>query len=302
MTCAGIGIFKKRRNKLFLNCPQKYIQKPKDQTILMSPEHLSNNISKKQSCLCVGLDSDIQKIPKHLLSHEDPLFEFNRQLIKATAPYTVAYKLNIAFYEAMGPKGWKSIAKTLKIIPSDILVIADAKRGDIGNTSKLYARTFFETYNFDALTIAPYMGEDSVTPFLEFENKWIFLLALTSNSGALDFQYHSDSKEELYQKVIRVSQHWAQQYPATLGYVVGATKTEQLADIRNQAPNAWFLVPGVGAQGGDLHAVCQLAATPFGGLLINSSRSIIYASQDRDFATQAEKVAKRLQEAMKQYF
>ena len=278
------------------------MQKPKDPIILMSPEHLSNCISKKQSCLCVGLDSDIQKIPAHLHAYEDPLFEFNRQIIEATSPYTVAYKLNIAFYEAMGPKGWESLAKTLEVIPDDILVMADAKRGDIGNTSKLYARTFFETYNFDALTIAPYMGKDSVTPFLEFENKWIFLLALTSNPGAKDFQYHSNSEEALYQRVIRISQQWAPEYPATLGYVVGATKTEQLADIRKKAPNAWLLVPGVGAQGGDLHTVCELAATSFGGLLINSSRSIIYAGQDQDFAVQAGKAAKHLQEAMKQYF
>ncbi len=268
----------------------------------MSPQDLSAYVSKKRSYLCVGLDTDIRKIPTHLLNSPEPVFEFNRQIVEATSPYAVAYKLNIAFYEAMGTKGWTSLAKTLEIIPKEMLVIADAKRADIGNTSKLYARTFFETFDFDAITVAPYMGEDSVTPFLSFKDKWVFLLALTSNPGALDFQYHQDGGELLYQRVIRVSQSWKPQFLANLGYVLGATRGEQLADVRKQVPNAWLLVPGVGAQGGDLHKVCKIGATPQGGLLINSSRSIIYASQDTDFAAQAGKVAKQFQTEMASYF
>ncbi|RMG22134.1 MAG: orotidine-5'-phosphate decarboxylase [Bacteroidetes bacterium] len=268
----------------------------------MSPSQLSASIRKKQSFLCVGLDTDPLKLPAHLLGEADPVFEFNRQIVAATAPYSVAYKLNIAFYEAQGSKGWDSLARTLEIIPEGMMVIADAKRGDIGNTSRLYARTFFETYNFDAITVAPYMGADSVAPFLEFEGKWVFLLVLTSNPGSRDFQYMHDGQEALYERVIRTAESWQQQYPATLAYVAGATRSDELARLRSRYPQAWFLVPGVGAQGGDLHAVCRKLATPRGEILINSSRGIIYASQGEDFAVQAGKMAAQLQLEMAKHF
>ena len=269
----------------------------------MKPEKLYHQISKKASFLCVGLDTELSRIPSHLQKAKDPIFEFNRQIIEATHSYAVAYKPNLAFYEALGPKGWDSLAKTLEVIPEDIFVIADAKRGDIGNTSRLYAKTFFETFHFDAVTIAPYMGKDSVSPFLEFEDKWVFLLALTSNPGSQDFQYHTDNGIPLYQSVLEKAQIWEKEYPGHLGFVVGATRAESLQEIRNIAPQSFLLVPGVGAQGGDLHSVCQYGKTELGGLLINSSRGIIYAGGDsEDFADKAGQAAKQLQEAMSAYF
>lgn len=267
----------------------------------MTPQQLFQQIQKKQSFLCVGLDTDLQKIPSWLLDFEDPVFEFNKRVIAATQEYAVAYKPNIAFYESLGPKGWESLQKTLELIPSEILTIADAKRGDIGNTSRMYARTFFETFDFDAVTIAPYMGEDSVTPFLEFENKWVFLLALTSNFGSQDFQHFSNGKQTLYQRVIDQSNKWADQHPGHLGYVVGATRAEYLASIRKQAPEAFFLVPGIGAQGGDLHAVCTAGKNDLGGLLINSSRGIIYAGEGENFEVKVGEAAGKLQGEMRAF-
>lgn len=264
----------------------------------MTPEKLFQQIEKKKSLLCVGLDTDPRRIPEHLKSEPDPVFAFNRAIIEATADYAVAYKPNIAFYEAMGPAGWESLQKTLEIIPEEIFTIADAKRGDIGNTSHQYARTFFETYNFDSVTIAPYMGRDSVEPFLEYEGKWVFLLALTSNAGSQDFQWFEDGSEKLFERVIRTSLSWAATQPGHLGFVVGATQAEQIGHIRNLAPESFFLVPGVGAQGGDLGAVCREGLNDLGGLLINSSRGIIYADSSKDFAKAAGGKAKGLQEAM----
>lgn len=266
----------------------------------MNKKELFLHIQEKRSCLCVGLDSDIRRIPAHLLSGPDPVFEFNRQIIEATADFAVAYKPNIAFYEAQGPAGWESLAKTLAVIPDDIMVIADAKRGDIGNTSRLYARAFFENLNCEAITVAPYMGKDSVQPFLEYENHWVFVLALTSNPGAEDFQWTRDEEETLYQKVVRRSQEWAAESPGELGYVVGATRPEYLAEIRSLAPEAFFLVPGVGAQGGDLESVMHHGLNDQCGLLINSSRGIIFASGGEDFAKAARGKAQALQLQMEQ--
>ena len=257
---------------------------------------LISQITQKKSLLCVGLDTDIQKIPHFLHDYADPVFAFNQKIIDATASFAVAYKINLAFYECMGKKGWETLEKTLDYIPKEIFTIADAKRGDIGNTSRMYAKTFFETYPFDSITVAPYMGEDSVKPFLEYEDKMVFLLALTSNKGAEDFQWFSDGKQPLYQKVIQQSQQWAQGSKGSLGYVVGATRPDDIAAIRAQAPDAFFLVPGVGAQGGDLHAICKNGANSQGGLLINSSRSILYASAGEDFAEKAAAEAHFLQQ------
>lgn len=267
----------------------------------MSPESLSQQIRAKGSFLCVGLDTDLQRIPSFLLDYEDPLWEFNRRIIEATKDYAVAYKPNLAFYEAQGPKGWESLQKTLELIPDEILTLADAKRGDIGNTSRLYAKAFFETLNFDAITVAPYMGEDSVGPFLDFEDKWVFLLALTSNPSAQDFQYFEQENEKLYQRVIRTSLSWEEKYAGHLGYVVGATRAESIGEIRKLAPDSFFLVPGIGAQGGDLGAVCQYGQNEQGGLLINSSRGIIYAGNGQDFAQQAGEAARSLQAQMKAF-
>lgn len=264
----------------------------------MKPEKLFEQIKKKRSYLCIGLDTEIKKIPAFLRQEKDPVFAFNQMIIEATSEFAVAYKPNIAFYEALGPKGWDSLARTLEVIPKDIFVIADAKRGDIGNTSRLYAQTFFETFNFDAVTVAPYMGLDSVTPFLEFEDKWVFLLALTSNSGAQDFQYHSESGLPLYQKVLSKGAEWEKQYPGHLGFVVGATKAEALETVRQIVPESFLLVPGVGAQGGDLKTVCQHGRSSLGGLLINSSRGIIYAGEGEDFAEKAGQAARMLQQEM----
>ena len=263
--------------------------------------HLHQQSLKKKSYLCVGLDTDPARIPSHLLSEPDPVFAFNRAIIEATHEYAIAYKPNIAFYESLGSRGWDSLARTLEIIPAEIFTIADAKRGDIGNTSRMYAKTFFETYQFDAVTIAPYMGADSVLPFLEFENKWVFLLALTSNSGASDFQFHTDEGQPLFERVIEKGIQWGNQSAGELGFVVGATKAESLQHIRELAPDSFLLIPGVGAQGGDLDTVCRLGQNSQGGMLINSSRGIIYAGNDKNFAKEAGQAARSLQQVMARY-
>ncbi len=263
----------------------------------MTREELIDQIKRKKSFLCIGLDPDLSKIPAHLLDEEDPIFAFNKAIIDATHDLAVAYKPNTAFYECHGAKGWETLQKTIEYLPKDVLCIADAKRGDIGNTSTYYAKTFFETLNCDAVTVAPYMGEDSVKPFLEFPNKWVVLLALTSNKGAFDFQLiESQEGKKLYQHVIEKSQEWGNE--SNLMYVVGATKTEQLAHVRSLAPNHFFLVPGVGAQGGTLDEVVQFGWAEDCGLLINSSRGILYASSDLDFADAARKESLLLQQEM----
>ncbi|MEO1450898.1 MAG: orotidine-5'-phosphate decarboxylase, partial [Bacteroidota bacterium] len=243
----------------------------------MNPQELHQQIQRKGSFLCVGLDTDTRRLPAAVQTAPDPVLAFNQQIIAATQASAVAYKPNLAFYEAQGALGWQRLEQTMAAIPEDIFTIADAKRGDIGNTSRLYARTFFETYDFDAVTVAPYMGKDSVAPFLEFEDKWVFLLALTSNPSSRDFQYQVSDGQKLYMRVIEQSLRWAEEFPGHLGFVVGATQAESLAEIRRMAPDAFLLVPGVGAQGGDLAAVCQNGQNDLGGLLINSSRGIIYA-------------------------
>ncbi len=267
----------------------------------MNKIQLFEQIKMKQSFLCVGLDSDIKKIPSFLLDTSDPLFYFNQKIIDATAPYAVAFKPNLAFYESNGLEGLNSLEKTVHYIREkypDIFLIADAKRGDIGNTSALYARTFFETYNFDAVTIAPYMGEDSVTPFLGYPDKWVVLLALTSNKGAFDFQFMADQKgEKLFEKVLRTSQQWADS--EKMMYVVGATKAEELGGIRKIVPDHFLLVPGVGAQGGSLSEVAKYGMNDQCGLLVNSSRAILYASTAPDFAKKSAEVALETQIEMK---
>ena len=266
----------------------------------MTRPELIANIQRKKSFLCVGLDTDIQKIPEHLLKEEDPVFAFNKAVIDATAPYCIAYKPNLAFYEAMGVKGWIAFEKTIKYIRQnypDQFIIADAKRGDIGNTSKLYARTFFETLDVDAVTVAPYMGEDSVTPFLGHEGKWVILLALTSNKGSFDFQLNEDKNgERLFEKVLRKSQEWAKE--DAMMYVVGATQGKAFEDIRKIVPQHFLLVPGIGAQGGSLEEVCRYGITKDCGLIVNSSRAIIYASNNEDFAEVAAQKAKDVQQEM----
>jgi orotidine-5'-phosphate decarboxylase len=263
----------------------------------MTKQELIEQIRNKQSFLCVGLDTDMDKIPVHFLSLEDPIFEFNKAIIDATAPYCVAYKPNIAFYECYGPKGWESLRKTIEYIPKDCFIIADAKRGDIGNTSTYYAKTFFEYLNCDAVTVAPYMGEDSVTPFQTFSNKWVILLALTSNKGALDFQMTKDENgDELFKKVLRKSAQWGSD--ENLMYVVGATRAEGIGEVRKIVPNHFFLVPGVGAQGGSLEDVVHYGWNNDCGLLVNASRSILYASNGSDFAEKATEEAKSLQQQM----
>jgi orotidine-5'-phosphate decarboxylase len=266
----------------------------------MNRQELSEQIKKKRSYLCVGLDTDLDKIPKHLLKTDDPVFEFNKEIIDSTHEYCVSYKPNIAFYEALGPKGWESLQKTLDYIPTDCFTIADAKRGDIGNTSALYAKAFFERMNFDSITVAPYMGEDSVKPFLEFSGKWVILLVHTSNSGSRDFQLlESNDGHFLFQHVIFASQQWAT--PDQMMYVVGATHAEKIGAIRALAPEHFFLVPGVGAQGGDLGAVSKAGLNSQCGLLVNSSRAIIYASAKEDFAEAARREAMKVQEEMDHY-
>lgn len=265
----------------------------------MTRAELISQIHLKKSFLCVGLDTDLNKIPIHLRDEEDPVFEFNKAIINATKDFCVAYKPNIAFYESLGPKGWESLRKTLAHIPEGIFTIADAKRGDIGNTSAMYASTFFSHYNFDSVTVAPYMGEDSVSPFLEFKNKWAILLALTSNSGALDFQMDKLSNQErLFEKVLRVSQSWGS--PENMMYVTGATRGEMLLDVRKIVPQHFLLVPGVGAQGGSLAEVCKYGMNSDCGLLVNASRSILYASTGVDFAQKAGEEALKLQLEMSQ--
>lgn len=266
----------------------------------MNYAQLVSQIKQKKSFLCVGLDPDINKIPQHLLSSQDPLYEFSREIVDATAAYAVAYKPNIAFYEAQGWKGMLSFEKTIEYIRRnypDIFIIADAKRGDIGNTSAMYARTFFQTMDCDAVTVAPYMGSDSVRPFLEFDGKWVILLALTSNAGAADFQFtESTDGTLLYEKVIKTSQEWASH--EQLMYVTGATKAEYFTRIRELAPRHFLLVPGVGAQGGSLEDVCRYGLTEDCGLLINSSRGIIYASHGEDYAMVAGDEARKIQTQM----
>ncbi len=265
----------------------------------MTKEQLFEQIKAKGSYLCVGLDTDLKKIPEHLLKEEDPIFAFNKQIIDATADYCVAYKPNIAFYEAMGAKGWESLQKTLEYIPNDIFTIADAKRGDIGNTSSLYARAFFENMDFDSVTVAPYMGADSVKPFLEFDGKWVILLALTSNAGGQDFQVLNVGGEQLFEKVLDKSQEWGDD--SNLMFVVGATRAELLEKVREHAPNNFLLVPGVGAQGGSLEEVSKYGMNKQCGLLVNSSRGIIYASKGEDFADVARAEAKKLRDEMSVY-
>ena len=263
----------------------------------MNRSQLFEQIKKKGSYLCVGLDTDIDKIPAHLRTSPDPVFEFNKQIIDATKEFCVAYKPNTAFYEALGPSGWDSLQKTLDYIPKDCFTIADAKRGDIGNTSLLYAKAFFKMMNFDSITVAPYMGEDSVKPFLEFPDKWVILLVHTSNPGSVDFQQLEtrDGKYE-YEEVIFASQRWAT--ADQMMYVVGATKADKIGTIRALAPDHFFLVPGVGAQGGDLEAVSKAGMNSQCGLLVNSSRAIIYASSGEDFAVAARKEALKVQTEM----
>ena len=268
----------------------------------MNKKAIINQIKAKKSFLCVGLDTDIKKIPQHLLKEEDPVFAFNKAIIDATAEYAVAYKPNTAFYEVYGAKGWASLEKTINYIKEnypEIFVIADAKRGDIGNTSANYARAFFETMNVDAITVAPYMGIDSVEPFLGFEDKWVILLALTSNKGSRDFQYLNAEGKELYKNVILKSKEWGDDN--NMMYVVGATHPEELGEIRKMLPDHFFLVPGVGAQGGDLEAVAKYGLNSQVGLLVNSSRGIIYASNGEDFAERAAEEAKKLQKQMEKF-
>jgi orotidine-5'-phosphate decarboxylase len=262
----------------------------------MTTEQLIAQINLKKSFLCIGLDVDLNKIPSHLLTLEDPIFEFNKAIIDATHHLCVAYKPNTAFYEAYGIKGWQSLEKTIKYLNSnypEIFTIADAKRGDIGNTSTMYAKAFFEDLAFDSVTIAPYMGKDSVEPFLAFENKHTIMLALTSNEGAFDFQTKKVNDKELYKQVLETSKDWRNS--ENLMYVVGATKAEYFKEIREIVPHSFLLVPGVGAQGGNLQDVCKYGLTENIGLLINSSRGIVYASNTLDFAEDAAKKAKELQ-------
>ncbi len=266
----------------------------------MTRKELIQQINEKKSFLCVGLDTDIKKIPQHLLNEEDPIFAFNKAIIDATAPYCVSYKPNLAFYEAFGVKGIMAFEKTVKYLKENYpkhFIIADAKRGDIGNTSAMYARTFFEEYDVDALTVAPYMGDDSVMPFLGYDGKWVVLLALTSNKGSYDFQLTEDKNgEKLFEKVLRKSQKWGDE--DNLMFVVGATQGRMFEDVRRIAPRSFLLVPGVGAQGGSLEEVCRFGLIDDCGLLVNSSRGIIYASQGEDFAEVAARKAHELQQQM----
>ncbi len=262
----------------------------------MTKAELIQQIRLKKSFLCLGLDPDLDKLPPHLLETEDPIFEFNKAIIDATKDLCVAYKPNTAFYECHGVKGWESLEKTINYIPKDCFIIADAKRGDIGNTSSYYAKTFFETLPCDAVTVAPYMGSDSVKPFLDFEGKWVILLALTSNQGSLDFQFTESEGTKLYEKVLKKAQEWGTD--EQLMFVVGATRAEEIAKVRALAPNNFFLVPGVGAQGGSLDEVVKYGANDECGLLVNSSRGIIYASRGEDFAIAANGEALKIQSEM----
>lgn len=269
----------------------------------MNKQQLFENIKKKQSFLCVGLDTDVKKIPQHLLNEEDPIFAFNKEIIDATADFCVAYKPNLAFYESLGVKGMISFEKTVDYIRTnypDQFIIADAKRGDIGNTSEMYARSFFDHMDLDAVTVAPYMGEDSVKPFLIYPEKWVILLALTSNKGSKDFQFMEDKDgERLFEKVLKTSQTWASD--DQLMFVVGATQGKMFLDIRKHAPNHFLLVPGVGAQGGSLKEVAEYGMNDTCGLLVNSSRAIIYADTTEKFAEVARVEAEKVQKEMAQY-
>lgn len=266
----------------------------------MNKQELFENIKRKKSFLCVGLDTDIKKIPSHLLKEEDPIFAFNKAIIDATAAYCIAYKPNLAFYESMGVQGWIAFEKTVNYIKQnypDQFIIADAKRGDIGNTSAMYARTFFEELNIDSVTVAPYMGEDSVSPFLTYESKWVILLALTSNKGSHDFQLMEDKDgERLFEKVLKTSQNWGND--ENMMYVVGATQGKMFTDIRKLAPEHFLLVPGVGAQGGSLEEVCKYGMNKTCGLIVNSSRAIIYADKTENFAKVAGEEAAKVQQEM----
>ncbi len=269
----------------------------------MNRQQLFEQIQKKRSFLCVGLDTDILKIPKYLLDTSDPIFSFNKKIIDATAEFAVAYKPNLAFYESQGWLGWESLEKTVHYLREkhpDIFLIADAKRGDIGNTSNLYARAFYEKIDFDAVTVAPYMGEDSVKPFMTYLDKWVILLALTSNKGATDFQFLKDEKtgNHLFESVLKTSQNWGT--PENMMYVVGATKAEKLKEIRKIVPDHFLLVPGVGVQGGSLQEVAKNGMNSKCGLLVNSSRGIIYASSEQDFAEKAGEAAKEVQQEMEE--
>ena len=266
----------------------------------MNKQELINQIKEKKSFLCIGLDTDSAKIPKHLLSFEDPVFEFNKRIIDETKDLCVAFKLNIAFYESQGINGWKSLMKTIDYIPKEIFTIADAKRGDIGNTSSMYAKTFFESMDFSSITVSPYMGSDSVEPFLKFKNKWVILLALTSNLGSQDFQKISDSNGvNLYENVIRKSAKWAGD--DRMMYVVGATQSKLIKEVRKIVPNHFLLVPGIGAQGGNLSEVIENGLNSDYGLLINSSRSIIYSDSSLDFASSARNAAMQIKLEMERF-
>ena len=265
----------------------------------MTRQQLVDQIFKKRSYLCVGLDTDITKIPKHLLAGPDPVFSFNKTIIDATRDLCVAYKINTAFYEALGVKGWEAMEKTVCYIGDEHFKIADAKRGDIGNTSDQYAKAFFETLPFDALTVAPYMGEDSIRPFLEYEGKWAIVLGLTSNKGSNDFELKKMDDEFLYEKVLKTVSEWGS--PENLMFVVGATQADEFTNIRKLTPGHFYLVPGLGAQGGSLKEVSEKAMTKDCGILVNASRAIIYASEKEDYAKEARAIAQQYQEEMKQY-
>lgn len=292
-------LFSKARKVSVYHMESLYLPTENQIYNVMNKNELISEIKKKQSFLCVGLDTDIKKIPAHLQSADDPIFAFNKAIVDATAEYTVAYKPNIAFYECYGIAGWKSLEKTVNYITAkypEIFLIADAKRGDIGNTSKMYAQAFFENLPFDAVTIAPYMGEDSVSPFLTYPDKWAILLALTSNKGAFDFQFLENEGKSLYEHVLATSQKWGND--ENMMYVVGATKAEMLGNVRDIAPNHFLLVPGVGAQGGSLEAVAQYGMNKDCGLLVNSSRGIIFADATENFAKVAGEKARELQQEM----
>ena len=262
----------------------------------MNRKQLIDEIKKKNSYLCIGLDTDLAKIPPHLLKEADPVFAFNKQIIDATHDLCVAYKPNLAFYELYGANGWKTLEKTVDHIPSNIFKIADAKRGDIGNTSSMYAKAFFENMNFDAITIAPYMGEDSIKPFLEIKNKWVIVLGLTSNKGSQDFQFLKSNKKPLFQNVIEKSMNFGT--PENMMFVIGATHEKMFKEIRQFCPDHFFLVPGVGAQGGDLKKLSEYGMNKECGLLVNATRSIVYASGGKDFAVKAREEAKSLKQIM----
>lgn len=265
----------------------------------MNRQELVQLIRERKSYLCIGLDTDIQKIPKHLLSHPDPMFAFNKAIIDATHDLCVAYKINTAFYECQGIRGWESLQRTIEYIPKTVFTIADAKRGDIGNTSTYYAKTFFDTYGFDSVTVAPYMGRDSVTPFLAFPEKFAIVLGLTSNEGSQDFQLQSAGGEMLYEKVIRTCASWGT--PDNLMFVVGATQADSVASIRKIVPDHFLLVPGVGAQGGSLKDISEKGMNGDVGLLVNASRAVIYAGHDEKFAEEARAAAQALQAEMATY-